>query len=158
MTRILFKFIIYPTWGKASKNMRVKSKIVRKSSFRDMIFLTSHDYIWFLFICFLYCAKEGIVVEISKVSQPLEKWLPLCKVVENARINISVSPYCTLLFSKRKPQIFGSSLISCLQWHGWLHYEYVRISALNTILDIYLLFENGCKTLKQGVKFIQTKA
>ena len=27
----------------------------------------------------LYCAKEGIFVEILKLSQPLEKSLPLCK-------------------------------------------------------------------------------
>ena len=68
MTRILFKFIIYPSCESVLKNGRVKSKIAWKSSFGDMIFLTSHDYIWLLFICFLYCAKEGIVVEISKMS------------------------------------------------------------------------------------------
>ena len=32
MTRILFKFIIYPSCGRDLKNGRVKSKIVRKSS------------------------------------------------------------------------------------------------------------------------------
>ena len=45
MTRILFKFIIYPSCERALKNGRVKLKIIRKSSFGDMIFLTSHDYI-----------------------------------------------------------------------------------------------------------------
>ena len=45
MARILFKFIIYLSWEKALKNGRVKSKIVWKSSFGDMIFLTSHGYI-----------------------------------------------------------------------------------------------------------------
>ena len=68
MTRILFKFIIYPSCERAVKNRRVNSKIVRKSSFGDSIFLTSHGYIWLLFICFLYCAKECVVAEISKVS------------------------------------------------------------------------------------------
>ena len=52
---------------RALKSRRVKSEIVRKSSFGDIIFLTSHDYIWLLFISFLYCAKEGLV-EISKVA------------------------------------------------------------------------------------------
>ena len=61
-------FWIYPSCERALKNGRVKPKIVRKSSFGDMIFLTSHDYIWLLFICFLYCTKEGVVVKISKVS------------------------------------------------------------------------------------------
>ena len=68
MTRILFKFIIYPSCERALKKGRVNSKIVRKSSFGDSIFLTSHDYIWLLFICFLFCAKECVVAEISKVS------------------------------------------------------------------------------------------
>ena len=45
MTRILLKFIIYPSCERALKNGRVKLKIIRKSSFGDMIFLTSHDYI-----------------------------------------------------------------------------------------------------------------
>ena len=45
MTRILFKFIIYPSFERVLKNGRVKSKIVRKLSFGDMSFLTSHDYI-----------------------------------------------------------------------------------------------------------------
>ena len=33
MTRILFKFIIYPSCERALKNGKVKLKIVRKSSF-----------------------------------------------------------------------------------------------------------------------------
>ena len=58
MTRILFKFTICPSCERALKNGRVKSKIVRESTSGDMIFfLTSHDYIRLLFICFLYCAK-----------------------------------------------------------------------------------------------------
>ena len=68
MARILLKFIIYPSCERALKNGRVKSKMVRKSFFGDMIFLTSHYYIRLLFNCFQYCAKEGIVVEISEVS------------------------------------------------------------------------------------------
>ena len=79
MTRILFKFIIYPfvkgPWRTGGRNQ----KKVRISSFGDMIFLTSHNYLWLFFICFLYYAKKGIVVEISKVREPLEKSLPLCK-------------------------------------------------------------------------------
>ena len=38
MTRILFNFIIYPSCETTLKNSRVKSKIVRKSYFGDMIF------------------------------------------------------------------------------------------------------------------------
>ena len=66
MIPILLKFIICPSCERALKNEGVKLKIVKK--FDDIIFLTSHFYIWLPFICFLYYAKEGIVVEISKVS------------------------------------------------------------------------------------------
>ena len=132
MTRILFKFIIYPSCERALKNGRVKSKIVRKSSFVDMIFLTLHDYICLLFICFLYCAKEGIAVKILKVSQPIVKSLSLCKggrKCKNKFFNQSLLH--PVDFQKRKLQIFVSSFISCsLQWPGWLNNECVWISAL----------------------------
>ena len=138
MTRILFKFIIYPSCERALKNGRVKSKVVWKSSFDDMIFLPSHDNIWLLFTCFLYCAKESIVVEIWKVSEPIEKSLPLCKGGRKCKNKFSnQSLLHPVVFYRRKLKIFGSSFISCsLQWRGWLHYECVRISALNTTLDI----------------------
>ena len=45
MIRVLFKFVIYPSFERALKNGKVKSKIVRKLSFGDLIFLTSHGYI-----------------------------------------------------------------------------------------------------------------
>ena len=68
------------------------------------------------------------------------------KVVENARISFWISPYCTLFFPR-------NSFASCsLQWRGWMHYECVRISALNTTLDIYLLFENGHKSTQTRCK------
>ena len=74
--------------------------------------------------------------------------LPLCK---NKFFNQSLLH--PVVFYKRKLQIFGSSFISCsLQWRGWLHYECVRISALNTTLDIYLLFENGHKSTQTRCK------
>ena len=119
-----------------------------------MIFLTSHNYIRLLFICFLHCAKESIVVEISKVSQPLEKSLPSCKCGRKCKNKFfNQSLLHPVIFQKRKLQIFGSSFISCsLQWRGWLHYECVRISALNTTLDIYLRFENGHKSTQTMCK------
>ena len=122
MTRILFKFIIYPSCERALKNRRVKSKIVRKSSFVDMIFLTLHDYICLLFICFLYCAKEGIAVKILKVSQPLVKSLSLCKggrKCKNKFFNQSLlhpvvfqkrKRHCTLLFSRKENFKFWKQL------------------------------------------------
>ena len=71
------------------------------------------------------------------------------KMQENKsqKTSFSISPYCILLFSNfLKLQIFDSNFINCsLQWLGWLHFECMRIPALNTAnttLGIYLLFEN----------------
>ena len=119
-----------------------------------MMFFTSCDYISLLFICFLSCAKEGIVAEISKVNQPVEKSLSLCKggrKCKNKFFNQSLLH--PVVFQKRKLQIFGRSFISCsLQWHGWLLYDCVRISALNTTLNIYFVFENGNKSIHARCK------
>ena len=49
----IFNFIIYSSCDKALKNGKVKSKIVYKSSFGDMIFLTLHDYILLLLLLLL---------------------------------------------------------------------------------------------------------
>ena len=84
------------------------------------------------------------------------------KKVENARINFSISPYCTLLFSRKENfKFFGSSFITCfLQWRGWLHYQCVKISELNTTLDIYLLLKTAikarCKVCSNLTKFTST--
>ena len=156
MTRILFKFIIYPSCERVLKNGRVKTKIVRKSSFGDMIFLTSLDYIWLISICFLYCAKKGIVVEILKVSYPLEKSLP----VENAGTNFSISPYCTLLFSRKENKYFEVAL-SAVLCNGAVG---CTMNAWDISIEIrpiphwtFTCFsKTAIKTLKQGVKFVQT--
>ena len=103
---------------------------------------------------FCIVPKKVSLLKIWKVRQPLEKSLPLCKggrKCKNKFFNQSLLH--PVVFQKRKLQIFGSSFISCsLQWRGWLHYECVRISALNTTLDIYLLFENGHKSTQTRCK------
>ena len=81
------------------------------------------------------------------------------KVVENAKIIFSVSPYRTLLFS-RKENLKFFEVASAVVLRGWQRYEYVRLLALK-----YYQYHTGhllyfCKTaikiLKQGVKFVQT--
>ena len=48
--------------------------------------------------------KKAVLLKILKVRLPLEKSLSekYAKVVENARINFSVSPYRTLWFSRQE--------------------------------------------------------
>ena len=71
---LLFTQIVKGPWRSGSWNQKkLRNRLL------VIFFLTLHDYIWLLFICFLYCTKEGVVVKISKVSRPLEKSLPLWK-------------------------------------------------------------------------------
>ena len=51
---------------------------------------------------FLYCAKEGLVVENIKSQVATWKVVVYAKLVENATINFPVSPYRTLLFSRKQ--------------------------------------------------------
>ena len=102
---------------------------------------------------FCIVPKKVLLLKYQKWVSHLKNRYHYAKVVENARMNFSISFYCTCYFWEKKIQIFGSSFISCsLQWCGWLHYECVRISALNTTLDIYLLFENGHKSTQTRCK------
>ena len=146
MTRILFKFIIYPFCERALKNGRVKSKIVGKSSFGGMIFFWLHmiKYDYFPSV-FCIVPKKVLLLKCRMWVNHLKNRYHYAKMVENARINFSISAYCT----------------SCsLQWRDWLHYESVRISALKYCRyrtgHLFALRKTAIKALKQGVKFVQT--
>ena len=157
MTRILFKFIIYPSCDRVLKDGRVKSKIVKKSSSGDITFLTSHDYTWLLSICFLYWFKESIVVYRKWVSHS-KNFYHHAKVVENARINFSISPYCTLLFSRKENFRFLAVALSAVLWN----------TTVGCIIDVWeyqhwiphwtftCFLKTAIKAPKQGVKFVQT--
>ena len=128
MSRILFKFIIYPSCERTLKNGRLKSKIVRKSSFGDMIFFY---FTWLYMITFhlfsVLCQRRNCCWNIES---HLKNRYHYAKEVENARINFSISPYCTLLFSRKENFKFLEVALSAVLCNGWLHYECVRISAL----------------------------
>ena len=68
------------------------------------------------------------------------------KVLENARVNFSISPYCTLLFSRKEnfkffevalPAGLCNGAVGCIM-NVW---EYQHWNTSNTTLNIYLLFE-----------------
>ena len=95
ITRILFKFSIYPSYERALKNRKVKWKIVGKLSFGDMIFFYFTWLPTITFSLFLHCAKESIFVEILKVSETIGKSLPLCKGSRKCKNKI-IAPCCFL--------------------------------------------------------------
>ena len=77
--------------------------VVPKTDGEIYVSISIGEYI-ITFACFLYCAKKVVLLKISKVRLSFEKSLSekYAKVVENARINFSVSPYRTLLFSRKQ--------------------------------------------------------
>ena len=79
------------------------------------------------------------------------------KVVENARVKFSTSPYCTLLFYKKEnfnffevalSAVLHNDVVGCIM-NVW---GYQNWNTTNTTLDVYLLFENGHKSTQTGCK------
>ena len=102
---------------------------------------------------FCILPKKVLLLKYQKWISHLKNCYHYAKVVENAKINFSVSPYCTLLFSRKESfKYLDVALSAFLYQHGWLHYECVRMSALDTTLDIYLLFENGHESTQTRCK------
>ena len=159
MTRILFKFIIYPSCERALKNERVKSKIVRKVVF------WWHDFFWLhMIICdyfssvFCIVPKKVLLLKYRKWISHLKNCYHYAKVVENARINFSISPYCILLFSRKENFKFlgvALSAVLCNDAFGciinvWGYQHWIPHWTFTSFL------KTAIKALKQGVKFVQT--
>ena len=135
----------------------MKSKTVRKSSFDEIIFLTSHDYIWLLFICYLVLCQRRYCSWYRKWVSHLKNCYHYAKVVENARINFSISPYCTLLFSRKENFKFLEVALSAVLCNGAVGcimnvWGYQHWNNANTTLYVYLLFENGHKSTQTRCK------
>ena len=150
MTRILCKFIIYPSCERALKNGRVKSKIVRKSSFGGIMFLTSHDYFSSAF-CIL--PKKVLLLKYRKWVSHLKNCYHYANVVENARINFSSSPYYTLLFYRKENFKLFEVALSAVLCNDAVGCIMKYWNTVNTTLEIYLLFENGHKSTQTRCKF-----
>ena len=109
------------------------------------------------FHVFCIVAKEVLSLKYRKWVSHLKNHNHYAKVVENARINFSISPYCTLLISRKEnfkffevalPAVLCNGAVGCIMnvW-GYQHWN-----TANTTLDIYLLFENGHKSTQTKCK------
>ena len=47
-------------------------------------------------------SKKVVLLKISKVRKPLENFYYYPKVLQNAKMNFAISPYVTLLFSRKE--------------------------------------------------------
>ena len=137
------------------KNGRVKSKTVRKLSFGDMLFLTSHNYIRLLF-CIV--PKKVLLLKYQKWVSHLKNYYHYAKEVENARINFSISPYFIMLFSRKENFKFLEVALSAVLCNGavgcimnvWGYQHWIPHWTFTCFL------KTAIKALKQGVKFVQT--
>ena len=111
---ILFKFIILPS----CEIKKVKSKIVRKSSFDDMMFF------WLQMIVYDHFSSFSVLCQRRYCCWNIESELDTWKIVTIVQ----------RWYKSRKKffnQSFWSSFVSSsLQWDAWLYYDCVRTLAL----------------------------
>ena len=110
-----------------------------------------HDYFSSVF-CIVQ--KKVLLLKYRKLVSHLKNRYHYVKVVENARINFSISPYCTLLFSRKENFKFLEVALSAVLCNG----------AVDCIMNVWgyqhwiprWTFTSSSKTaikaLKQGVK------
>ena len=109
---------------------------------------------------FCIVPKKVLLLKYRKWVSHLKNRYHYAKVVENARINFSISPSCTLLFSRQEnfkflevalPAVLCNGPVGCIM-NVW---QYQDWNTASTTLIIYLLFESGHKSTQTSVKFVQ---
>ena len=104
-----------------------------------------HDYFSSVF-CIV--PKRVLLLKYRKGFSHLKNRYRYAKVVKNTRINFSISPYSTLLFSRKEnfnffevalSAVLCNGAVGCIM-NGW---GYQHWNTANTTLDMYLLFKNG---------------
>ena len=121
-------------------------------------------FFWLHMIIYDYFSSAFCIVPKKVLLLKYRKWVShlknryhYAKVVENARINFSISPYCTLLFSRKENFKFFEVALSAVLCNGAVGcimnvWGYQHWNTANTTLDIYLLFENGHKSTQTRCK------
>ena len=99
----------------------------------------------------LLCRRRSTCWKYQKLYSYLENPYHLAKIIDQKRINLWVSLYCTSLLQKRNYQIFWSSFVVCRLR------EYIDLKLLPILRQIFpALSIIQIKTLKQSVKIVQT--
>ena len=142
---------IYSSFERALKNSRVKWVVFWWFFWFHIIM---HDYLHY----FCIVPKKVLLLKYRKfwVSH-LKNRCHYSTVVENTKIKLSISPYCTLLFSRKENfkffevpwlAVLCTGAVGCIVnvW-GYQHW-----STTNTTVDIYLFFKNGHKSTQTRCK------
>ena len=97
---------------------------------------------------FCIAPKKVLLLKYWKWISQLKNRYHYAKVVENARINFSISPYCILFFCRKKNMKLFEVALSTVLCNGAVGciinvWGYQHWNTANTTLNIYLLFKNG---------------
>ena len=118
-------------------------------------------FFWLHMITYDYFSSVFCIVPKKVLLLKYQKWVSHLKNryhhQSNARINFSISPYCTLLFSRKENFNFFEVALSAVLCNGAVGcimnvWGYQHWNIANTTLDIYLLFENGHKSIQTKCK------
>ena len=107
---------------------------------------------------FCIMPKKVLLLKYWKWASHLKNCYHYAKVVENARINFSISPYCTMLFSRKEKFKFFEVALSAVLCNGAIIGCIMMVwgdqhwNIANTTLDIYLLFGSGHKSTQTRCK------
>ena len=107
---------------------------------------------------FCIVPKKVLLLKYRKWVSHLKNCYHYAKVVENAKINFSITPYCTLLFSRKESfkyldvalsAFLCNGMVGCIMnvWgcQHWIpHWTFTCFS------------KTAMKALKHGVRFVQT--
>ena len=111
---------------------------------------------------FCIVPKKVLLLKYRKWVSHLKNRYHYAKVVENVRINFSISPYCTLLFSRKENFKFLEVALSAVLCNGPVGcimnvWENISIEILLIPHWTFTYFsKTAIKALKQGVKFVKT--
>ena len=122
-------------------------------------------FFWFRMIIYDYFSSAFCIVPKKVLLLKSRKWVShlkdryhYAKVVENTRISFSISPYCTLLFSRKENFKFLEVALSAVLCNGavgcimnmWGYQHWIPRWAFTCFLKTVI------KALRQRVKFVQT--
>ena len=158
MTGVIFKFIIYPScegpWRTEGWNQKQLGNLLLVTWF-FWLQVIIYDYFSSVF-CIV--TKKVLLLKYRKWVSHLKNRYDGAKVVENARINFSIIPYCTLLIFRKENFKFLEVALSAVLCNG----------AVGRIMNLWryqhgithwtftCFLKTATKALKQGVKFVQT--
>ena len=125
--------------------------------------MTRFFWLHMMIICdyfsFVFCIvpKKVLLLKYRKWVRHLKNRFHYAKVVENSRINFSISPYCTMLFSRKENFNFFEVALSAVPCNGAVGcimnaWEYQHWNTANTTLNIHLLLENGHRSTQTRCK------